>query len=455
MSSSEPRRQSARSLRSRLSEQTLPAVGLLAACIVVWVLVEVVSCAAIYTYLFITGSGRAPEEQQDRLARIVPPYNHPLWSGFPEDVNPQTFDPFLGHRYPAASNVGDGLETDRYGFIHNGDPDRVLSAGDDTVRIVVLGGSSVAGVGVHDNRSTIASILEARLNERPDGNTYEVINAGVGGYYSPIEAVYFLIELVHYRPTIILALDGFNDFWHSFVPAADSADDGDWALPNRSRYQQGVLVQNLTGWRPRRRRDVLLPPSLASRCFYYTGLLLHRVLDRVYPVDPPQPPLLAFSMDPWRNNARWIRDEVYRSPSHTVFLNENWLSLVGMARIRGILVGIFLQPMFPISKHRLTDDEQGKIDEFFEWRPRIDREDYATQAWSWHSASHEVVLALSRTFEKDKQVHVEDLSGLFDDETEAVFSDVVHYTRKGNKLLARHFEEVIRELLGSRSSFPE
>ena len=47
---------------------------------------------------------------------------------------------------------------------------------------------------------------------------YEVINAGVGGFYSGQELTYIVTELVDYHPNIIIAFDGWNDlFWDWYV----------------------------------------------------------------------------------------------------------------------------------------------------------------------------------------------------------------------------------------------
>jgi len=75
-------------------------------------------------------------------------------------------------------------------------------------RIIVVGGSAAFGHGLPNDDDTFQAQME-NLNSK-----YEVINAGVGGFYSGQELTYVVTELVDYHPDIIIAFDGFNDlFW--------------------------------------------------------------------------------------------------------------------------------------------------------------------------------------------------------------------------------------------------
>jgi len=75
-------------------------------------------------------------------------------------------------------------------------------------RIIVVGGSAAFGHGLPNDKESFQSQIE-QLNTQ-----YEVINAGVGGFYSGQELTYIVTELVDYHPDLIIAFDGFNDlFW--------------------------------------------------------------------------------------------------------------------------------------------------------------------------------------------------------------------------------------------------
>ena len=66
-----------------------------------------------------------------------------------------------GHSYkPYTTYISKGydgeISTDRYGFIHNGDKDRLIKEG----AIFAFGGSTLAGIGSGPNEKTIPAIIE-------------------------------------------------------------------------------------------------------------------------------------------------------------------------------------------------------------------------------------------------------------------------------------------------------
>ena len=66
---------------------------------------------------------------------------------------------------------GDGLYTDKYGFIHNGNPDRDLFQKDYT-NIIIIGGSTTEGANsTSSNDNTIAAHLE-KVETRISKNKY-------------------------------------------------------------------------------------------------------------------------------------------------------------------------------------------------------------------------------------------------------------------------------------------
>lgn len=117
-------------------------------------------------------------------------------------------DPNLFWRLRPNARFGK-LSTNARGF-RGKDFDRVKP--DNTVRIVVLGDSCTLGVGV-GNEETYAAVLEDRLNRIPGSKTrYEVINAGVAGYTSLQGLRYLKSRIIRYRPDVIVAQFGFNDY---------------------------------------------------------------------------------------------------------------------------------------------------------------------------------------------------------------------------------------------------
>lgn len=84
-----------------------------------------------------------------------------------------------------------------------------IAAEDSTPKIVWVGGSAAFGLGVDTDRDTISSILEPSL--RP----YRMLNAGVVGFVSGQELTYLVTDLIDYRPSVVIAYDGWNDLAQS------------------------------------------------------------------------------------------------------------------------------------------------------------------------------------------------------------------------------------------------
>ena len=80
---------------------------------------------------------------------------------------------------------------------------------DDLYRVIILGGSTVEGDGAEDISSNLASHLKKRLSKRI--SNIEVINAGVGGYRSRQQLLYYITELYLYNPDLVIFYDGWND----------------------------------------------------------------------------------------------------------------------------------------------------------------------------------------------------------------------------------------------------
>ncbi len=114
----------------------------------------------------------------------------------------------------------------------------------DEIRIFILGGSTAFGYGSRENGATISEQLEQRLEERlqqqktspqlyksdlplvdkpkkqkspakpvkiKPGN-YRVINAAVPGYASGNELAQLALQVLKYKPDLIIVMDGYEDF---------------------------------------------------------------------------------------------------------------------------------------------------------------------------------------------------------------------------------------------------
>jgi hypothetical protein len=147
------------------------------------------------------------------------------------------------------------------------------------IRIFLLGGSTAFGQWNPNNQATVASWLEARLNERiaqqkrspekyrpvplpvykPEREKaltlppqlregqYRVINAAVPGYASGNELAELVFQILPYNPDAILVLDGYTDLmlpssqWATDIPHEEAFLDN--ALAHLSTHITGQLKQ--------------------------------------------------------------------------------------------------------------------------------------------------------------------------------------------------------------------
>jgi hypothetical protein len=106
--------------------------------------------------------------------------------------------------------------TDSNGFIVDvDDPPVAPQKSANVYRVIVLGGSTVMGVGAPRPSQNIVGMLRMGVRERelsgPNGRHVEFINAGVSGFTSAQEYLYFVSDLLRFTPDLVIVYDGVND----------------------------------------------------------------------------------------------------------------------------------------------------------------------------------------------------------------------------------------------------
>ena len=132
------------------------------------------------------------------------------------EKNPHMFDNFLGFRYVPNSRYGN-LKISSDSFISNTEENKIFDLKNSKLhkRIFILGGSSLAGSGATSNNTTIPSFLEKLLNKNRNSSNdakYQVINAGVDGYFTFNQLGYIVSDIMRYEPDMIIIFDGWNDY---------------------------------------------------------------------------------------------------------------------------------------------------------------------------------------------------------------------------------------------------
>jgi lysophospholipase L1-like esterase len=81
-----------------------------------------------------------------------------------------------------------------------------------SLRIVVIGASSVMGAAERDNEHTFPAQLERLLREAMPHTRIDVVNAGIAGYSLADERAMLERRIAPLRPDLVILYTGFNDF---------------------------------------------------------------------------------------------------------------------------------------------------------------------------------------------------------------------------------------------------
>lgn len=350
------------------------------------------------------------------------------------------YDPLLTQRYAPNSRTG-VLSINQHGFIGNGTTDPALTVFPQKppglVRIVLLGGSSLAGNALRsDNTQTIPAFLERILNDAaPHGTTYQALNYGISDGWSFSELRRFFAEIIHIKPDIVISLDGWNDA----VRAGFEAD--------RNHVEQGLLNWDqlsylyfeLINGIP---RDQFRPPPI----FTFTALVLHRV------------GLLDAARDAHRD--RLYEDHHLTALSrhlsedhdglHFAFI-RNLEAISAYAAWNGFAHIAYLQP-YAEHKRPVIAEEQAALDAHHiiaaaQNGSLWERDTYRRLMAEIYARYETAFRSYAAKYATEDRIRVHDLTGLFAGEEAVLYLDSIHYNELGNQLIAERMATDVRSLL--------
>jgi lysophospholipase L1-like esterase len=107
-----------------------------------------------------------------------------------------------------------GAYVNSKGFLRKSIPDKSISAGEDTISIFMLGGSTMFGFDVMDKETIPSAFADIYAQQCSNCKPVQVFNYGVLSYYSYNELMLFhhLLATQH-RPDVVVFLDGMNDLF--------------------------------------------------------------------------------------------------------------------------------------------------------------------------------------------------------------------------------------------------
>jgi lysophospholipase L1-like esterase len=343
-----------------------------------------------------------------------------------------TFDPFLSYRFKPNTRYGN-LVINEHGFIGNGGnfPD-LFAKKKDICRIFILGGSSVAGSGASNNDKTITAQLENLLNNRLS-QQFEVINAGVDGYFSFNELSYFLFDIIWYQPDIVIFYNGYNDYAYSNW--SGGYKDEYQKLHNRPNFHEYALYL-LTVFPKLEKQQSTINLDIVFSKLYLTSLM-RKIINKF---------LNTASLNT-NIDVRSIRSKVRLSPEEAAILYaSNIESALGAAMAHKIKIIYALQPTL-INKQVLTGNERIIINT----RPVFNLQwSNAETINRFYEASRSKYAKLQQKVNSNN-VQVIDLSAqMWQGVSDEIYLDEVHTNDYGNYIIADALFDIITQKLGYR-----
>ena len=327
-------------------------------------LVEIVLELGIVGVAWQVGRDHRSVAQRLHLVRFVfrplPPPEHPVerspgirypgefLGGEPTPRALFPADGLLGHRLGcniAVTTYGSWQIANDQCFSYSGGPLQHFERRKppEVFRIIMLGGSTVEGVGAESPTQNLPGQLRRLLGERATrvGLTaherVEVINAGVAGYHSGLEYLSLLVDLVDYQPDLVIFYDGWNDSRRSIALAAEP-DQGAFRDSTHRLNAQRVNDSYRVGGAL---RHLGLAVAVESALFLQrtaVGFAVRELVEDYFIISP--------------------MEEVAPSDAVTSarFYGQNIELAIGLARQRGFAIAAFLQPLIGVDGRARPDE---------------------------------------------------------------------------------------------------
>lgn len=288
-----------------------------------------------------------------------------------------------------------------------------------TYRVIVIGGSTVWGVGSATPDENLPARLLKGLREKYPKVKFEVINAGVSGYSSRNEFLYLLSELVYYSPDLVIVYDGWNDASFNGFMSRQYGERLN-ALKTPNHYEIDLRMasdRTLTG------TFSLFAGTLSQtmhKKFHWSAthrVLLSRALPERNVIMSPRLYLNLSNKErtPYDNSAV----ELYRG---------NLKMEIMASKVYKFKIGVFLQPLMGVNNNRKLTEEEIQYYKMGEAGFPIKRSFYANAI--------PMLAALKSQYKGDHSVCIADLSRALDDVPETVYNDVGHLYVNGNDVVA-------------------
>lgn len=366
--------------------------------------------------------------------------------------DPIPFDPYTVWRF-SQGNVFWGLAVGSGGYIKNDIGTDVTYRGEADWHIFIVGGSSVAGAGATENANTIAPNLE-RILSRRTGRDVNVVNAGVGGWWSRQEVTWFVNYLLpNHKADDVIFLDGYNDSWRSVASAVlekNRPQEISYPYlidPNTRRKARNLLALESGTLSTRDALRLLSQSILRSRLFDVDAWFTSRLfLARGEGAEARQ---IAGAVTVGDAELAEMQSCPFEGELDLTAYESAMRTAAGAASAHQVNLHYVLQPSITF-KETLTGPEKSTL--YARHRYTYDNgwRDYGAAEGTCFFAMQQTFFqragAVSSRLNEElggQFVRFLDLSALFSSSREDVFYDYAHYTDFGNKKIALALSKIL------------
>jgi hypothetical protein len=345
------------------------------------------------------------------------------------------FFPTTQHAFRANTSFST-LHVGGHGFIPNGDADPAdfPAKPPGLVRIVMLGGSSLAGATATGNDKTIPARLEALLNHA-DGARYQVLNFGMGSNYSYGELTRLITEVAYLAPDVVVMLDGYNDAHYAnleHVRADLPAPLMNWADYS---YQYFDTMAGLRG-------TLRAPPPFMTYAFLLVAELRGSGIDRSVRAERDA---LYAGLPAWELSSFVAQ----RDPRFDAVLATNLDFAAAWASRHDVWLFAYLQPHPWEFKDVACERGKGVDMVLKRLGPTVDEARYVAVMRDAFQGYARVYQQLAASYADAPRVRFADLRRLFEGVHDCIYNDAIHYNDDGNLRIAqRMYDDMIAAGVG-------
>ena len=309
---------------------------------------------------------------------------------------------------------GEGLFTDNYGFVHNGNPDRELFQ-QDFYNIIFIGGSTAEGANTtSSNENTIAAHIEKILRKK--NNKINVINAGKSGYKTFDEFLMSYNLFGKFNIQEIIFFNGNNDMLSQSYSEKLKWNYFDEIINYQEQYQ------------------FLFSQRYTLKIKYYINRLKQKILNLKTLKSSYKAPPREFLVNIFQKE--FDTYESKKEDENFELIVKNYIYNLRLSNSFcvefKIKCSFFLQPH--IGEKNLKHQYEK------EYFSKVKFKNYDLMKKKWYRTSSKLMESIA----EEKKIDFYDISKIFVDDQSLVHLDLGHYSDYGNKIIA---ENIAKNLL--------